>query len=483
MLFKRHDISQKKVTVSPDILSSSRENQQVTKIQIAPTNSENVSLSSRTPLRSQALADRLLASRGLSLALAAALSDEDQTVQAMDDASPTKWHLAHTTWFYEAFILRDYLPGYQSFDARLDYCFNSYYEQKGERHPRPKRGLLTRPSAGEVRDYRAHVDTALANLVVHLDDTTTSKADAIKSLIELGINHEQQHQELLLTDILALFACNPLRPAYQSRPDPIPGAPALFDATSEITWHGFDGGVTDVGHDGQSFHYDNERPRHKALIQPFELAHRLVTNGEWMAFMSEGGYDTPTLWLSDGWAEVQKNNWCAPGYWERKDDLWQQMTLYGLSDIEPATPVSHVSFYEADAFARWAGYRLPTELEWEVAARESQSIAPTRATDNAKEISLTPTPASMPVGHSKNALSQLFEDVWQWTGSAYLAYPGYRPPEGAVGEYNGKFMSNQYVLRGASALTVGGHSRPTYRNFFYPEKRWQMTGLRLAKDL
>lgn len=412
---------------------------------------------------------RLRASRQQSLDLAAPLSDEDQTVQAMEDASPTKWHLAHTTWFYEAFLLRAHLPDYQPFSDDFDYCFNSYYEAKGDRHPRPHRGLLTRPSASEVRDYRAHVDANLDRLFTQ--GLTRDASDAVGALIELGINHEQQHQELLLTDILSLFALNPLRPAYrrpQARPEEV-------KAEAPLEWIGFDGGIKTVGHDGQGFAYDNEGPRHDVLLQPFRLASRCVTNGEWLAFMQAGGYRDPMLWLADGWTTVKTQNWNAPQYWEERDGVWHQMTLDGLVPVDPRAPVSHVSYFEANAFAHWAGKRLPTEFEWEVAS-EGYAVEGNDLSTGA----LRPRPAT--ATGNEGRLTQMFGDVWEWTASAYQPYPGYRAAPGAVGEYNGKFMVSQQVLRGGSCATAGGHVRATYRNFFFPHQRWQFTGLRLAED-
>jgi ergothioneine biosynthesis protein EgtB len=400
---------------------------------------------------SQSLQERLAATRNLSLALASRLSDEDQVVQPMDDASPTKWHLGHTTWFFELFVLEPHLDGYERFDDRFHYCFNSYYEAAGPRHPRPKRGLLTRPSSEEVRSYRSHVDAGLGRLFDH----TGSVSDRVAELLEIGINHEQQHQELILTDILNLFAQNPLRPAFCEDATPSGPREANEVRSGSARWPAFPGGIRTIGHDGDGFAYDNEGPQHSVLLRPFRLASQLVTNAEWLAFMEDGGYATPGLWLSDGWATVQQRTWDAPGYWERAaDGGWQRMTLHGMEDVDPAEPVLHVSYYEADAFARWAGKRLPTEFEWEFAASTADA------------------------GH----LSQLYSHAWQWTQSAYAAYPGYRPAEGAIGEYNGKFMCNQFVLRGASLATSPGHSRPTYRNFFPPDARWQFTGLRLAED-
>ncbi|MGH6735591.1 MAG: ergothioneine biosynthesis protein EgtB [Methyloceanibacter sp.] len=405
--------------------------------------------------------DRLMETRRLSLELAEPLSDEDQVVQAMDDASPTKWHLAHTTWFFEAFLLTRFLPDYRLFDETFEYCFNSYYESVGPRHPRPKRGLLTRPSANQVRAYRAHVDEALDRLVA---DSMPKEAT---ELVELGINHEQQHQELLLTDILSLFASGPLKPAYRgSRP----GVPAATPAPP--TWSAFDGGIFAVGHNGDGFAYDNEGSRHEQLIRPFKLAGRCVTNEEWIAFIEDGGYRTPTLWLADGWATVNTNDWRGPLYVEEADGGFMQMSLLGFRPVDPAAPVTHVSYYEADAFARWSGYRLPTEFEWEVAAASVPVEGRTLGAGH-----LRPMPAKPGDG-----LQQMFGDVWEWTASAYLPYPGFKTAPGAVGEYNGKFMCNQFVLKGGSCATPEGHIRRTYRNFFYPHQRWQFTGLRLAAD-
>lgn len=396
------------------------------------------------------LGRRLIETREHSTRLAACLSDEDQVVQAMDDASPTKWHLAHTTWFFELFVLEPNLPGYRRYDDRFHYCFNSYYEAAGPRHPRPHRGLLTRPSGDEVRSYRQHVDEGLRQFVAGEE----SISDELAALLELGINHEQQHQELILTDILALFAQNPLRPAYSDMPPAPPVSRRKWRPSKSNGGPVFPGGIRSIGHQGPGFAYDNEGPRHDVLLRRFRLAQRLVTNGEWLAFIEDGGYGRPGHWLSDGWATVNARGWQAPGYWERIDGAWYQMSLGGLLPVDPAAPVSHVSYYEADAFARWAGKRLPTEFEWEFAAGTAADAG----------------------------LRDLFGAVWQWTQSAYAAYPGYAPAEGAIGEYNGKFMCNQFVLRGSSFATPEGHSRLTYRNFFPPDARWQFTGLRLAED-
>jgi ergothioneine biosynthesis protein EgtB len=410
-----------------------------------------------------ALTQRLAETRRLSLELAEPLSPEDMTVQPMDDASPTKWHLAHVTWFFEQFILKQHLAGYEPFDDAFNYCFNSYYESQGQRQPRGRRGVLTRPSSERVLAYRAHVDGALARL------GTNGFSPEVARLIEVGINHEQQHQELLLTDILALFAANPLRPAYRPRkPRPAASAPGA------IRWVNFPGGIRQAGHDGNGYAWDNESPRHDTLIHPFRLADRLVTSGEWLKFMADDGYRTASLWLADGWTTVNRDGWCAPLYWEERDGQWHGMSLEGLQPIDRAAPVAHVSYYEADAFARWAGHRLPTEFEWEIAAQDLPLTSAAFATR-----AFRPLPAD--AGGPK--LKQMYGDVWQWTQSAYLPYPGYRPPEGALGEYNGKFMVSQHVLRGSSCATPEGHSRPTYRNFFYPHQRWQFVGLRLASEI
>ncbi len=373
---------------------------------------------------------------------AAPLSPEDQVIQSMPDSSPTKWHRAHTTWFFEQFLLRPHRPGYRAFDERFAFLFNSYYVAAGPRHERPKRGLITRPDASEVAAYRAHVDRAVAALVEDADDAAL---DAILPILEIGLHHEQQHQELILTDILHAFAQNPTAPAYDRAWD-MPNAAAEAGGPAFVD---LEGGVYAVGHDGRGFSFDNEGPRHEVLLQDVRLGRRLVANGEWLAFMQDGGYAEPMLWLSDGWAAAQAEGWAAPGHWRAIDGAWFQMTLGGLAPVDPAAPVRHVSYYEADAFARWAGKHLPSEAEWEVAA-------------------------------GLGLLDDAFGIVWQWTRSAYSPYPGYRPVPGALGEYNGKFMVNQIVLRGSSLATPGGHARLSYRNFFYPPHRWQFTGLRLA---
>jgi ergothioneine biosynthesis protein EgtB len=409
---------------------------------------------------------RLFDTRQLSMDLAEPLSAEDMVVQAMEDASPTKWHLAHVTWFFETFVLSKFLPGYRVFDEQFGFCFNSYYESQGARHPRPRRGLLTRPPIEDVLAYRRHVDAALDKLLA-ADGALDVEA---ARLIEIGINHEQQHQELLLTDILALFAVSPLRPTYRA---PVPRAVAT--ASAKQRWIEFCGGVQHAGYEGEGFAWDNERPRHDTLIHPFRFADRLVTNGDWLEFIEDGGYDNAMLWLADGWATVKREGWRAPGYWENVDGAWHSMTLAGFSPIHGAAPVAHVSYFEADAFARWSGKRLPTEFEWEFAARDVALAGNDLGTGALRPLPVEDAEVS---GQPR----QMFGDVWEWTQSAYLPYPGYRVPEGAIGEYNGKFMVSQHVLRGASCVTPAGHTRRTYRNFFYPHQRWQFAGVRLAAD-
>lgn len=398
------------------------------------------------------LADRLRATRQLTLDLAAPLSESDANLQPFPDASPAKWHLAHTTWFFETFILRDHVKGYGPFDERFHFLFNSYYENEGDRHARPKRGMLSRPSLDEVRDWRAHVDEAL-------DKAMPGLSPAALGLVELGINHEQQHQELLLTDLLAGFAENPLEPVYGEL------APPPCFAIEPLTWVPGREGVVQIGAAGADFAFDCERPLHDAILTPHSIAARPVTNREWAEFIADGGYRTATLWLSDGWDWVQRERIESPLYWRGDGTAF---TLGGRREIDGAAPVAHVSYYEADAFAHWAGARLPTEAEWEDFAGGSD---PWIGHQLDKAGPVLPTPGG-----------GVFGDVWQWTASAYLPYPGFKTAEGAVGEYNGKFMSGQMVLKGASCATPRGHSRASYRNFFPPSARWQFTGLRLARD-
>lgn len=409
---------------------------------------------------------RVLETRASTLELAGPLSAEDMGAQAMDDASPTKWHLAHTSWFFEIFVLLKFLDGYRRFDEAFDYCFNSYYDSVGMRHPRPKRGLLTRPSLDRVLDYRRHVDAGLEKLIAR----GVSSDSSLACLVEIGLNHEQQHQELMLTDILALFAANPLRPSYR------PARPQMRAAPPEaLHWIEFPDGIRQVGSDGESFAWDNETPRHAQLIDAFRIADRPIANAEWLEFIADGGYRTPTLWLSDGWAAVEREGWRAPLYWELRDGEWLSMTLEGLQPVALDAPVAHVGFYEADAYARWAGKRLPSEFEWEIAARDAPAEGNLMSSGALRPLA--------PMDKWSGRPRQMFGDVWEWTGSAYLPYPGYRQPRGALGEYNGKFMCDQHVLRGGSCVTPAGHVRATYRNFFYAHQRWQFSGARLAAEI
>lgn len=407
--------------------------------------------------------EQYCAVRSLSLDLAAPLSDGDATAQSMPDASPAKWHLAHTTWFFETFILRDYVPGYRPYDQRWAYLFNSYYEAEGARHARPQRGLLTRPSLSELIDYRHRVDEAMLA-------ATPLIAERCPELLALGLNHEQQHQELLLTDLKHLFFHNPLDPAVWPFE---PGGRG--DHPGKMSWQEGPSGLVEIGVSGADFAFDCELPAHQHYLSPFALADRLVSNGEWFDFMADKGYATPTLWLADGWSWVQREAIGSPLYWRRNDQQWEQFTLAGWRPIDPAAPVTHISLYEADAFAAWAGARLPTEQEWEAVAREHDPLSGVQL-DQAG-------PAQPRFEPRGDDTTSLFGNVWQWTGSAYRPYPGFRTAPGAVGEYNGKFMSGQFVLKGGSCATPRGHMRASYRNFFYPHQRWQFTGLRLAKDL
>lgn len=411
-----------------------------------------------------ALAAQFAGVRALSTALVAPLSDADATLQSMDDASPAKWHLAHTTWFLETFVLRDHVPGYRLFDERWPFLFNSYYEAEGQRHARPRRGMLSRPTLDEVHAYRAAVDAA----VVAAMPTLPPQALA---LIALGCQHEQQHQELLLTDILHHFSVNPLEPAMWPAPAKVPVAMPGPIGWIEGTTGQASAGI-DMPEDLAGFAFDCETPRHPTLLHPHALADRTVTNGEWTAFIADGGYADPRHWLSDGWAWVQANRITAPLYWAEIDGVWTRFGLDGRRPIDPAAPVTHVSFFEADAYASWAGARLPTEFEWEAAAAGADPLGGNQL-DAAGPVEPRPSTGG----------PAWFGDVWEWTGSAYRPYPGFRTVEGAVGEYNGKFMSGQFVLRGGSCATPRGHARASYRNFFYPHQRWQFTGVRLAKDL
>jgi ergothioneine biosynthesis protein EgtB len=395
----------------------------------------------------------------------APLVPEDYVVQSMPDVSPTKWHLAHASWFFETFLLGPHAPGYQPFNPHFAYLFNSYYVTVGNRHCRQNRGLLSRPTVAEVYAYRQHVDRAMER---YIQSAPASQLAELASVLEIGLHHEQQHQELMLTDIKHVFWVNPMRPAYH----PEPAAPG--GAVPPMRWVKFDEGTHRVGHDGSGFAFDNESPRHRVFLEPFQLGSRLVTNGEYKRFIEDGGYRRADLWLSMGWANVQQEGWAAPLYWIEQDGQWLNHTLFGLRPVNDDEPVCHVSYFEADAYARWAGARLPSEFEWEVAS-QSAPIEGNFVESGRHH----PTPLS----DDREGLRQMFGDVWEWTRSAYLAYPGYQPTAGALGEYNGKFMCNQFVLRGGSCATPGSHIRRTYRNFFPPDARWQFQGFRLARDL
>ena len=426
-----------------------------------------------TPMASPAgrpalLADRYASIRQASLALAAPLSPEDCQVQSMPDASPTKWHLAHITWFFETFVLERFEPGFRPFDPAFRILFNSYYQGVGEQFPRARRGLVTRPTLAEVMRFRAQVDERVQTLLeAHPGDAE------IEALVALGLQHEQQHQELLLTDIKHALACNPVSAAYARR------WPMAQVQPQPIRWFGHEGGLVELGHDAAldgAFCFDNETPRHPAFAAPFEIASRPATYGDFLAFIDDDGYARPELWLSMGWDWVQAARRTAPLYWRKDGARWLSHTLQGTVEIDSHTPVCHLSYFEADAFARWSGARLPTELEWEHAARALRTPVAGNFADRG---AFHPMPQTSPLGDEP---VQMFGDVWEWTQSAYLAYPGYRPLAGAVGEYNGKFMCNQFVLRGGSCATPAGHVRASYRNFFPPDAQWQFSGVRLARD-
>ena len=401
-----------------------------------------------TVLVTPQLLQRFHTARRSTVKLAEPLSEEDCCAQSMPDASPIKWHMAHTTWFFETFILERFEPGFKPFHPAFRVLFNSYYNGIGQKHPRPQRGLLTRPSTDEVIAYRHNVDARLGALLGGLmREGTVEASRSVAALVELGVQHEQQHQELMLTDVKHLLAQNPMYPAY------LPRSEAVAARTAPLTWQNMDGGVVQIGHDNAGFCFDNELPRHRQFVEPFALASRLVTNGEYAAFIADGGYRNPALWLSEGWDWIRSNGLQCPIYWQREDEgaRWQAFTLNGLQMLDPNAPLLHISYFEADAYAHWAGARLPTEFEWEAAARQP-------------------------------GLQQLHGTAWQWTSSSYAPYPGFMPAEGAIGEYNGKFMVNQYVLRGSSLATPEGHARLSYRNFFPATARWQFTGIRLARN-
>ncbi len=413
--------------------------------------------------------------RAASAHIADPLTPEDQTIQSMPDVSPTKWHLAHTTWFFETFLLKPFLPGYRDFDPSYAHLFNSYYHTVGSMHARPRRGLLSRPGVEDIRAYRAHVDAAMLRLMA---EVSAARWSQIAGRLVIGLNHEQQHQELMLTDIKHVLSCNPLLPAAYGPP-----ASTAGQAAGGVTWHEFGGEIRAIGHDGAGFAFDNELPRHDVLMPSFALASRPVTNGEYRAFIEDGGYETVTLWLSDGWTRRSEEGWRHPLYWREQDGAWFEFTLHGLVPLDPDRTVCHLSFYEAQAFAAWAGKRLPTEAELEFVLESAPPLgnlftapAGTSATD----------PMTAPhtgIADDKGTFSQLYGDVWEWTMSPYTPYPGFTPLDGSLGEYNGKFMCNQLVLKGGSCATPADHIRASYRNFFPPDARWQFSGLRLASDV
>jgi ergothioneine biosynthesis protein EgtB len=415
--------------------------------------------------QSESMADRYSAVRQFSDTLCAPLSAEDCIIQSMPDVSPTRWHLAHTTWFFETFVLQT-RPGYRVFHPRFNYLFNSYYNTVGPQYPRPRRGLISRPGLDEIREYRQYVDRHLLPL---LSDESLSSEMA--RVVEIGIHHEQQHQELILTDIKHVLSYSPLYPAY--RESEIPGR----DAVPPLRWLEFDEGLHWIGHEGDGFAYDNESPRHREFLERFELGNRLVTCGEYLEFMEDGGYRRPEHWLSAGWNQVREDGWQAPLYWEKCDGQWHLFTLTGLRPLNPTHPVCHVSLFEADAYATWAGARLPTEAEWEVASESLPLEGNFVDRLLERKQAIHPNSATL----ADDGLSQMFGDVWQWTASPYTPYPGFQAPPGALGEYNGKFMCNQYVLRGGSCATSQNHIRRTYRNFFPADARWQFSGIRLAR--
>ena len=428
--------------------------------------------------RVECLRDRFHQIRNFTNALCAGLEPEDCVVQSMPDVSPTKWHLAHTTWFFETFILKKFVRGYRAEIPEYAYLFNSYYNAAGEMHRRDLRGLISRPTVSQAHRYRASVDSHIDDLLSNPDE---SLLDEIEPIFVLGFHHEQQHQELLITDIKHVFAQNPLYPVFREPKTGGRSSATQDSQSSPLQFIGFEEGIVAIGHDGDGFAYDNEEPRHRTLVPAFSLATRPVTNGEYIAFIEDNGYNRPEFWLSLGWMTVNEQRWNAPLYWTKRDGVWWNFTLSGLRPVDQSEPVTHVSYFEADAYANWAGARLPTEFEWERAALSCPIEGNFVETELFHPVAVAPAVSADKPGKDQR-LHQMFGDVWEWTRSAYSPYPGYRAAPGALGEYNGKFMCNQYVLRGGSCATSRIHIRRTYRNFFQPEKRWQFTGIRLARD-
>jgi ergothioneine biosynthesis protein EgtB len=434
---------------------------------------ENRTAAAKKLSRAESLLARFREVRNFTARLAGNLAPEDCVVQSMPDVSPTKWHLAHTTWFFETFILKKWMPGYRDAVPEYAYLFNSYYNAAGAMHRRDLRGLISRPTVEQAKTYRVSVDSDIDELVSNADEKLFRE---IEPILTLGIHHEQQHQELLITDIKHVFAQNPLYPVFRQGGTRFPSAFSRAGTSRSAQFLEFDEATVEIGHDGDGFSYDNEGPRHRALVLPFALADRLITNHEYLQFMADNGYSRSELWLSLGWTTVNEQNWHAPLYWTERDGEWWNFTLSGLRKIDPNEPVTHLSYFEADAYANWAGARLPTEFEWERAAAKIDIDGNFVETERFHPEALHQSPR-------EGQLAQMFGDVWEWTRSSYSPYPGYRAEPGALGEYNGKFMCNQYVLRGGSCATSRTHIRKTYRNFFQPEKRWQFTGIRLARDL
>ena len=433
------------------------------------------------PIESITLAERYERIRGFSGRLCEPLTTEDYVVQTMPEISPTKWHLAHTSWFFETFVLKRVLRDYAPLDPQFEYLFNSYYNTVGEQYCRPRRGMLSRPTVNDILHYRQHVDQHMRAVFALRDELDQSEESAeIRAIIEVGLHHEQQHQELMLTDIKHVFAANVLRATYGGR------RPGESVAAPPLEWFSYQEGLAEIGHTGEGFAYDNETPRHRVFLESFSLASRLITCGEYLDFIRDGGYENPQWWLSDGWKRVSDEDWIGPLYWEREGNEWFIFTLAGKRPIQPHEPVCHVSFYEADAYARWSGHRLPLEAEWEhaasVAAQSTDLLAAGNFVEDGHYHPVMPVMPVTPGSTSERSPAQLLGDAWEWTGSPYAPYPRYQPPTGAMGEYNSKFMCNQMILRGGSCATSRTHIRPTYRNFFPPEARWQFTGIRLAKD-